>query len=110
MPWHCVMCNPLHVNKLGLIGIGGGARGAGLHPMSIPDESVVPTSLGQGQGQGYTTVPPKALVAKFGTNPLSFKLYTLETWGKRQTPMKFNLKPPWLYYSATRGPGGQIRN
>ena len=52
MPWHCVMCNPLHVNKLGLIGIGGGARGAGLHPMSIPDESVVPMSLGQGQGQG----------------------------------------------------------
>ena len=31
----------------------------------------------------YTTVPPKALVAKFGTNPLSFKLYTLETWIKR---------------------------
>ena len=35
---------------------------------------------------GYTTVPPKALVAKFRTNPLSFKQYTLETWGIRQTP------------------------
>ena len=46
------MCNPLHVNKLGLIGIVGRARGAGLHPKSIPNESVVPTLLGQGQGQG----------------------------------------------------------
>ena len=30
----------------------GGTRGAGLPPTSIPDQSLVPTSLGQGQVYG----------------------------------------------------------
>ena len=43
---------------------------------------------------GYTTVPPKTLVVKFGTNPVSLKLNTLDTWCKRQTPLEICPRAP----------------
>ena len=55
-------------------------------------------------------MPPQALVAKFGTNFISFELYMLETRGKKQPTLKFTPEPPWVDYSATTGPGGQIWN
>ena len=59
---------------------------------------------------GWTTVPPQALVAKFGTNLISFKLYILETRVKINPTLKFTPDTPWADYSATTGPGGQIWN
>ena len=53
---------------------------------------------------------PQALVAKFGTNFISSQVYMLETLGEKQTPLKFILESPWIDYSATTGPGGQIWN
>ena len=35
----------------------------------------------------FTTVPPQVMVAKFGTTFISSKLYMLEIWSKKQTPV-----------------------
>ena len=56
-------------------------------------------------------MPPQALVAEFGTNIISFKLYKLEIRGKKQPPpLKYTPEPPWVDYSAPTGPGGKIWN
>ena len=37
--------------------------------------------------------------------------YTLQRHGvKGKPPLKFTIEHPWVHYSATKGPGGQIRN
>ena len=56
------------------------------------------------------TVLLLTLVAKFGYNFLSSKLYMFETQDKKRTSLKFTIEPPLLDDSATTGPGGQILN
>ena len=34
----------------------------------------------------------------------------LETWGKKQTSLKFTLELHWVGYSAKTGPGAKIWN